>query len=66
MESVQPFVILFAWYVPGFVAAWAMYRRGHDPVPWIYAAWIGGSLCALAAIAWVHLRDLPMTHRRNP
>ena len=53
MESAQPFLIIFAWYAPGFAAAWSMARRGQDPLPWIYAAWIAGALTALAAIVWV-------------
>lgn len=61
MESAQPFVILFAWYVPGFLAAWSMSRRGHDPMPWIYAAWIGGALTAVAAALWVWIHGLGST-----
>ena len=62
MESVQPLqplVVLLAWYVPGFLAARSMARRGHDPLPWIYAAWIGGALAAVAAAVWVHLSEPP-------
>ncbi len=55
MRSVEPFVILFTWYAPGFVAARAMTRRGHDPLPWIYAAWIGGALTVVAAVIWARV-----------
>ena len=61
MESAQPFVVLLAWYAPGFLAARVMSRRGHDPLPWIYAAWIAGALTAVAAVAWVRF-----TSTRSP
>ena len=67
MESVQPlqpFVVLLAWYAPGFLAARSMARRGHDPLPWIYAAWLAGALTAVAAIVWIRLTD--STHRPDP
>lgn len=60
MRGFQPFVILFVWYTPGFLVARAMARRGHDPVPWVLAAWIGGALCVVAAVVWSRLE-----HRRD-
>ncbi|WP_436793202.1 hypothetical protein [Actinospongicola halichondriae] len=68
MRSIEPFLILFAWYAPGFAAARAMARRGHDPLPWIYAAWIGGALTVIAALVWVRVeahQDHHPTARRN-
>lgn len=49
------------WYGTGFLAAATMIRRGHQPVPWIFAAWIGGALCIVAALAWAIARKLGPT-----
>lgn len=57
VQSLQPFVVLLAWYVPGFLAARSMARRGHDPLPWIYAAWIAGALTAVAAALWIRFTE---------
>jgi hypothetical protein len=59
MQSVSPIIVLVCWYVPGAIAARAMIRRGHEPLAWIYAAWIGGALCAVAAVAWTWFAPPP-------
>ncbi len=66
MRSFEPFVILFVWYAPGFIAAHAMTRRGHDPMPWIFAAWVGGALCVIAALVWSRYEHRRDTHRPPP
>lgn len=51
MSTFEVLFVLLLWYIPGFLTAAVMARRGHDPLPWIYAAWIGGVLCLVAALA---------------
>ena len=52
MHTTELVAVLVAWYGPGFATAAVMTRRGHAPLPWIYAAWIGGALCVPAAAVW--------------
>lgn len=52
MSTLHVFSTLALWYVPGFLAAHHMSRHGHDALPWVFAAWIGGVLLVPVAIGW--------------
>ncbi len=63
MSTLESLALLGAWYVPGFVAAAHMARRGSEPLVWIYAAWIGGALTAVAAVVVCRTRPRPAPDR---
>lgn len=52
MSTLQLLATLAIWYLPGALAARWMIHRGHEPLAWVYAAWIGGALALVAALIW--------------
>lgn len=57
MQTFQVLLTLTLWYGLGALAARSMIHRGHDPMPWIYLAWIAGAVTVLiAAAVTVHHR----------
>lgn len=50
MSTPMVLAVLVAWYAPAFAVAAVMARRGHDPLAWSFAAWIGGWLVLPAAL----------------
>ncbi len=66
MQTLRLLLILTLWYLPGGLAARAMTRRGHDPLPWVYLAWITGALTVLVACAVLLIqRDTPTDPTRS-
>lgn len=63
MSTAQLLGAFALWYVPGFLAAARMIRRGHDPATWLFAAWVGGALTLVAVVAfpalWATFRSGP-------
>lgn len=69
MQTMQLLVFLSLWYVPGALAARAMARRGHDPLPWVYLAWITGAVTvvvALVYLAYQRTQPIPTPTRSTP